>query len=68
MQDAAVSASEQHGVPQPGVGDLAAVGVRDALDEVVLAQPPKVVGGLARSDCSGWLAEELAEQRAGRDW
>ncbi len=36
-QDAVVDAGEEHGVAQAGGGDLVAVGVRDALDEAVLA-------------------------------
>jgi hypothetical protein len=66
LQDAVVGAGEEHGVPQPGVGDLVAVSVRDALDETVLAQPPQVVGGLAGGGRAWWLAEEFAEQRAAR--
>jgi len=51
-------------VPQPGVGDLVAVGVREALDEAVLAQPPQVVGGRAGVIVPGGWPEELGEQRA----
>jgi hypothetical protein len=39
------------------------VGVRDAGDEVVLAEAPQVVGGLAGGDRAWWPAEEFAEQR-----
>jgi hypothetical protein len=41
------------------------VGVRDALDGGVLAEPAQVVGGLAdrdRSRAVGWAAEVFAEQ------
>ena len=36
-QDPVMDADEEHGVPESGAGDLVAAGVRDALDEVVLA-------------------------------
>ena len=47
-----MDADEEHGVAQAGAGDLVAVGVRDALDEAVLAQPAKVISGLAGCDRS----------------
>jgi len=62
-----VDAGEEHGVPQAGAGDLVAVGVRDAFDEAVLAEPAKVVGGLAGCDRSGAVGragEVFAEQAA----
>ena len=62
-----MDAGEEHGVAQAGAGDLVAVGVRDALDEAVLAQPAEVVGGLAGCDESGAVgraAEVFAEQAA----
>jgi hypothetical protein len=34
-----VGSGEEQRVPEPGVGDLIAVGVRDAGDEVVGAEP-----------------------------
>ncbi|GAA1019650.1 hypothetical protein Aple_060470 [Acrocarpospora pleiomorpha] len=52
---------------QAGLGDLVAVGVRDALDEAVFAEPPQVVGGLTGADRSRpvhWFAEEFGEQVA----
>ena len=36
-QQPVVEAGEEHRVAQAGVGDLVAVGVRDAVDEAVLA-------------------------------
>ena len=38
-QDPAVDAGEEHGVPESGAGDLVAVGVRDAFDEAMRAEP-----------------------------
>lgn len=37
LQHPVVDAGEEHGVPQAAVGDPVTVGVRDAVDEAVLA-------------------------------
>ena len=49
---------------EPDAGDLVAVGVRDALDEAVHAQPPQVVAHLPAGDGLGRLAEELRDEGA----
>ena len=49
---------------EPGAGDLVAEGVRDALDEPVLAQAAQVVGHFPRGDGLGGHAGELGQDGA----
>ena len=59
-----MQAGEEQGLRDAGAGDLVAEGVRDALDEPVLAQPPEVVGDLPRGDGLGGHAEQWREDGA----
>jgi hypothetical protein len=57
-QEPVVQAGEEQGLRDAGAGDLVAEGVRDALDEPVLAQAPEVVSHLPRGNGLGGDAEE----------
>ena len=66
-QYAVVYAGEEHRGVQASGGDLVAVGGRDALDEVVAAEPAQVVGHLPGAD-GGHAAQfggELAQVAVG---
>ncbi len=56
-----MDAGEEHGVAQAGGGDLVAVGVRDAFDQAVQAQPAEVVGGAPGRPGVAVDAEQLRE-------
>jgi hypothetical protein len=65
LQDTVVGAGEEHGVAQPGVGDLVAVGVRDALDEAVLAHAPQVWDEQQVLDtAAAWAVSHLGDRDA----
>jgi hypothetical protein len=68
-----VGVSEQHGLVEPGVGDVVAAGSGDAADEAVVAEAAQVVGHLPGGDVLGVVprrgaisARELRE-RSGPD-
>ena len=63
-QKMVVGVGEEQGVLEPGVGDLVAAGMGDAVDEPVRAQPPQVVGHLPGGDVLGRGAEEGRDQGA----
>ncbi len=63
-QETIVEPGQEHRLGEPGAGDLVAVGVRDALDEAVHAQPPQVIAHLPAGDGLGGLAGELRDEGA----
>ncbi len=60
-EEAGVGAGEEEGATEAVPGEAVAVGVREALDQAVEAEPAEVVGHPARGELAGSKAQQWRE-------